>query len=357
MKLALIGGFLGSGKTTAIVKACQLLMNQGKKVAVITNDQGDQQVDSELVKSLGISSREVSNGCFCCKYDQLRDHLWSLREGDRPDFVFAESVGSCTDLIATIVKPLYEEKSDLGIVASVFADAALLISVVEGRSSFLNDSVQYIYKKQLEEADLLIVNKTDLVTASQLSTIEQILHSDYPAKNIMFQNSFQDNDVLEWIGRLNSFDERGVRHSLQLDYDVYGEGEAQLAWLDKRISIQSTGGDAVLIAHKMIGSIFDEIQVQHFVIGHLKFFLEAGDWHEKISFTTSSTSSTVQNNYHRSDRVEMLINARVQTAPAELEKLVDRVLVRTESMYGCKLAIEKGSVFKPGYPRPTHRVD
>ena len=101
MKLILLGGFLGSGKTTAIVNAARILMRTGKKVAIITNDQGDQQVDSAYVRSMDIPVKEVANGCFCCNYQQLDNHIEELKENN-PDIIFAESVGTCTDLIATI---------------------------------------------------------------------------------------------------------------------------------------------------------------------------------------------------------------------------------------------------------------
>src|SRR6185295_14739121 len=122
----LVNGFLGSGKTTAIIAACRQLIRQNLKVAIITNDQGDQQVDSALVKSLGFPGREVSKGCFCCNYDQLDTHLSSLAASDHPDFIFAESVGSCTDLIATIAKPLSMRKPEIEISISIFSDAELL---------------------------------------------------------------------------------------------------------------------------------------------------------------------------------------------------------------------------------------
>ena len=86
MKLILLGGFLGSGKTTAIVKAARILMREGKRVAIITNDQGDQQVDSAYVKSLDIPARQVPNGCFCCNYQQLDDHIAELKQTD-PDII------------------------------------------------------------------------------------------------------------------------------------------------------------------------------------------------------------------------------------------------------------------------------
>ena len=192
MKVVLVGGFLGSGKTTAIVHACQYLMAQGKRVAVITNDQGDQQVDSAFTRSLGINTREVSNGCFCCRYVELDRHLQSLLEEIKPDIVFAESVGSCTDLVATITKPFQISKPDMNVVISVFADADYLTSLIEGRASFLEESIRYIYKKQLEEADIIVLNKIDLLTKSQLATAHNVILRENPGKKIIHQNSLRN---------------------------------------------------------------------------------------------------------------------------------------------------------------------
>lgn len=357
MKLILTGGFLGSGKTTAIVNASQQLIHQGKKVGVITNDQGDQQVDSAFIKSLDIPTREVPNGCFCCNYNQLDAHLQSLIEAVQPDIIFAESVGSCTDLIATIVKPLNKIRPEIETVISVFADAELLISLIEGRSSFLEESVRYIYKKQLEEADLLIINKTDLLSQKQLATVDQAVRSDYPGKTILFQNSFMEQDVSHWIQATEKFNNVLKRNSLELDYDVYGDGESRLAWLDKRITIHTSRGDGVFVTRKIIGSVFDQIQASHFTIGHLKFFLEADSWNEKISFTNTSTSGDIKVNRQETNNIKMLINARVQTEPDALEKLIDDVLSNAERTYQCTIVNEEWSVFKPGYPRPTYRME
>src|SRR6187402_45812 len=102
MKLFLIGGFLGSGKTTAIVNASHHLLRTKRRVAVITNDQGNQQVDTALVRNSGIPAEEVANGCFCCQYNELDSSINILMENYDPAIIFAEAVGSCTDLIATV---------------------------------------------------------------------------------------------------------------------------------------------------------------------------------------------------------------------------------------------------------------
>jgi Ni2+-binding GTPase involved in maturation of urease and hydrogenase len=356
MKLILAGGFLGSGKTTAIVHACQHLMAEGKRVAMITNDQGDQQVDSAFAKNLGISTGEVSNGCFCCRYDDLDAQLESLEANDHPDVVFAESVGSCTDIVATVVKPLLYYKSDITVVVAVFADVDMLVAFIEGRASFLEESVRYIYKKQLEEADLIVLNKVDLITKEQLDVADGVIRNEYPGKKIVYQNSLKHEDVVAWLDTLDELASRGERDSLVIDYDVYGNGEAQLAWLDKSIIIQSPLGNGGFVARQIIRSIFNQLNQQQLTIGHLKFFVATDKWSDKISFTTASTSAAIKIPQEDIQRVTLLINARIQTDPSTLEVLIDNVLKNVQASESCAVVTESHSVFKPGFPQPTHRM-
>jgi G3E family GTPase len=80
MKLFLISGFLGSGKTTAIKEACTLLLKNNTKVAVVTNDQGADLVDILYLRSFGIPAEEVPNSCFCCNFPQLTEHIAALTQ-------------------------------------------------------------------------------------------------------------------------------------------------------------------------------------------------------------------------------------------------------------------------------------
>ena len=91
-----------------------------------------------------------------------------------PDIIFAESVGSCTDLIATVIKPLKRFYPGLEIIISVLADARLLHALMTNNASFVSEEVQYVYKQQLAEADILIVNKIDLINKKQLTEIKKL---------------------------------------------------------------------------------------------------------------------------------------------------------------------------------------
>ena len=355
MKLLLVGGFLGSGKTTCILNAARVLTRQGKKVAIITNDQGDQQVDSAYVKSMDIPVREVPNGCFCCNYQQLDDHIEELNK-DSPDIIFAESVGTCTDLIATIARPMSRFKPEVEIVISIFADASLVSSIIEGRSSFSEESVRYIYKKQLEEADILVLNKIDLIGAEQMNSLGQIIRSEYPGKTILHQNSLNECDVARWMENICAFTEAGQRKPLDIDYEIYGAGEAHLAWLDKTLTIIAQEQNARFLAGQVINAIVHQIQSHHLAIGHLKFFIDSNGTKEKISITSTSRASDIRFADVGADEATMLINARVETDPSILEKFVERSLIQVQERYGCKIVDGKWSVFKPGFPRPTHRI-
>jgi G3E family GTPase len=95
--VALVGGFLGAGKTTLILKAARILEARGVRVAAVLNDQGDDLVDTALARQSGTPADQVSGGCFCCRFPDLVDALERLA-AHRPDVIFAEAVGSCTDL-------------------------------------------------------------------------------------------------------------------------------------------------------------------------------------------------------------------------------------------------------------------
>ena len=102
--LVLVGGFLGAGKTTLILAAARLLEAQGLRCAVILNDQSDSLVDTRLAEHRGVAFDEVTGGCFCCRFNDLLDAADRLAAYD-PDVIFAEPVGSCTDIVATPAAP------------------------------------------------------------------------------------------------------------------------------------------------------------------------------------------------------------------------------------------------------------
>ena len=105
--IVLVGGFLGAGKTTLLIASARELGRRGLRSALILNDQSEGLVDSEYAAWHGLQSGEVTGGCFCCKFSELLRVMDKMR-AHAPAVIFAEPVGSCTDISATILHPLLE---------------------------------------------------------------------------------------------------------------------------------------------------------------------------------------------------------------------------------------------------------
>ncbi len=365
MKIHLLSGFLGSGKTTVIQRACSLLLQENIPVGVITNDQGIRLVDGDYFKSLGIPGLQVENGCFCCNYQDLNEHIESLIETNDPACIFAEAVGSCTDMVATVIKPLQRFRPGIQVTISVLADVRLLKMLLEGNERLFEASVNYIYFKQLEEAGVIIVNKIDLVSPEEMEKLKLILSEKYEHKIILYQDSLEEEDIRRWLKVLNEYPSTAALSSLDIDYDLYGEGEAALGWLDEELVINSSDEMAEQASIALTRSLFRKVSEGRYPIGHLKFLLND---RLKISFTAADamcdpdpgsmaiTTLVSGLNPLPAPSARLLINARVQTDPQILTRLVEEAIDETRAAFNCEVRVYSRSAFQPGYPRPAHRI-
>lgn len=359
ISLILAGGFLGSGKTTAIAGAGKKLKSTGVNVGIITNDQGTEQVDGRYLRGEGMTTEEVSGGCFCCNFTRLEEKINQLGNIAMPEIIFAESVGSCVDLAATVVNPLLSfHPRGYDIVLTVFADIRLLTLFLLGDRGVFYDSVNYIYGKQLEEADIIVANKTDLLSMEELSMSRSIITGSLPGKKILFQDSRSDDDVERWLNACRDVQTGTLRTVLELDYKLYGEGEAELAWLDEEIGIVSTGKAAVDAAGTLINLIHTALLTRKLPIGHLKFLIDNGSEQVKLGFYSGNEADNCYSSLlSESERVVVLINARVQTEPETLQGVIEGAILETEKSAGCRIIEKTLSAFSPGQPVPTFRID
>ncbi len=358
MKLHIVGGFLGSGKTTAITNASKLLMRQGSKIAVVTNDQGKYLVDSSFMVANHIPSAEVTNGCFCCNFNSLSSKIELLEHEIKPDAIFAESVGSCTDLVATVLKPLQLLKKELfnELTFSVFADCRLFSDYLQGKKLPFSKDISYIFSKQIEEADLLVINKIDLMLEADFVELRNLVSVRFAEKQVIFQNSLNDQNIQNWLDILNKLPDF-QRISLNIDYQAYGKGEADLAWLDEEINIHTEDQSAWNQAIKLIDHLIEEIKEKKVNIGHLKFMLKGIGFDEKISFTTIADENwKISFPVRNVEKLRMMVNARIETTPEEARMMV-RKSVFAISGKGIVVSESKEDAFQPGFPNPTHRID
>src|SRR6266567_1695455 len=258
----MIGGFLGAGKTTCLAKLAQQLTARGLKVGLITNDQGSELVDTAMLRSRGFATEEIPGGCFCCRFDSLVDAANRLSAATRPDVFIAEPVGSCTDLVATVTYPLRRIYGDHFSIAPL----SVLVDPVRARRVFdlesgarFSEKVRYIFRKQLEEADVIALNKCDLLDPAQGRQLREKLAGEFPRAEIFEVSARRGDGVETWFQHILAA-EQNARMAMDVDYERYAEGEALLGWLNATVrldSSQSFDANAMLkqLAHEIQGCL------------------------------------------------------------------------------------------------------
>src|SRR5437870_7224054 len=164
IRFVMLGGFLGAGKTTLIARLARHYQGRGQRVGIVTNDQAADLVDTNALRGQGLSVEEVSGACFCCHFTDLIAKAGRLRDSAVPDVILAEPVGSCTDLVATVVQPLkdlYGDRFQVAPYPVLFKPSHGLRILRNTGDAGFSPKAAYIFRKQLEEADAIVINRID----------------------------------------------------------------------------------------------------------------------------------------------------------------------------------------------------
>jgi G3E family GTPase len=358
----MIGGFLGAGKTTAIGQLALKLRTQGLTVGLITNDQGSDLVDTRMLRSLGFATEEIPGGCFCCRFNSLTDAARKLTASTRPDVFIAEPVGSCTDLVATVTYPLRRIYGNDFLIApmSVLVDpirVRRVLGLVPGGT--FSEKVIYIYRKQLEEADIIVISKCEVLSAADSAELHEALRKEFPQAEIIAASARTDVGLDTWLAKLMT-GEQAQRAVMPMDYDVYAEGEALLGWLNATVSVTHEDEfDAGLMLKALCADVQQRLLAQQAEIAHLKMTYSPDE---------SLAGEIASVNLVRSDFVpelgmeldeptsggQLIINLRAELAPDALAAAV-RESLDLLARDGLYLKLEHEEHFRPGRPTPTHR--
>jgi G3E family GTPase len=337
----MIGGFLGAGKTTAMGRLARHLTDQGLRVGLITNDQAGGLVDTKLMRNQGFTTEEIAGGCFCCRFNTLVDAAAKLTDATKPDVFIAEPVGSCTDLVATVTYPLRRIYGAEFTVAplSVLVDpirARRILGLDDGGN--FSTKVAYIYKKQLEEADVIVINKQELLTPDQLTQLVDALEIAFPNSYVLTASAREQKGLSEWFDIL-SRETQGIHPTMEVDYEVYADGEALLGWLNATVTLKAEDEfDANAFLKDLAANIQSRLQAQNAEVAHLKMTYSPDDG---IAGEIASVNLVRNDNIPESGMSldepstggQLILNLRAETDPENLLKAVRTALDSTKNTF------------------------
>ena len=357
-----LSGFLGAGKTTTLITAAKLLEQQQRRVAVVTNDQGVDLVDTKLARSSLDSVAEVTGGCFCCRFEDLMAVVNELIETKTADTVIAEAVGSCTDLQATVVRPLrkyYANEFSVAPLTTVVDPHRLRAFARAAARGEPESDLSYLFGKQIAEAEVIAVNKTDLIGAEETAAIVAALGEQNPAAVIVPYSARTGAGLADLVRSWQA--EARWGGDLGVDYDRYAAAEAQLAWLNLTFTLsaaESSGFVPARWAHAALGKLAEIAEADHVEIGHAKLVIDTSEGMTKMSLAGTGAEPTVDVAIAApAQHGTAVVNARVACEPKILDKAVREAAAHADRVAGACSEIVDGTVsFKPSYPRPVHRL-
>ncbi len=358
-RFIMVGGFLGAGKTTTLARLAQSFTNQGRKVGIVTNDQAQELVDTSTLRSLGFAVEEVPGACFCCTFDQLLNRAGNLEQTEQPEVILAEPVGSCTDLVATVVQPLkdlYRTRFQVAPYTVLFKPSHGLRILRGEPAGGFSTKAAYIFRKQLEEADAILINRTDELPAEDLDEIRELVRMQYPGTPVL-GISARTGDGFAALEQLLAQEGLFGRKILDIDYDVYAEGEAELGWLNLTARLEAETpfdlDDLLTSCTRQLGQRLTDVGGE---IAHLKLIGLGAAGFGVANQVSSQTAATLSLPAHQQVMAcDLVVNARVAMDPDTLDDTARQVLQTVCTNRRIHLRFPHGQHLRPARPVPTHR--
>jgi len=369
IQVVMVSGFLGAGKTTALKTVGEWLSERGYTVGMVTNDQASGLVDTSILAETDGTVVEIPGGCFCCNFGDLLNAAYSIRTED-VDVLLAEPVGSCTDLVATVINPLREMYAEEFAVAplTVVLDPDRVRAYLSEDTARLPEEVRYIFRMQIDEADVLVLNKTDTLTDDETARLVAELERRAGGRPVFTLSARQGNGVEPWMSAIfddlespavPAFDEdvsvQG-RALTDIDYDTYADGEARLGWVNLSVSLDGQF-DVDRFQRDLMSTVRRSLQAADIEVAHLKFSTRAAETLSHANLTSTASEPRYSGPAPESvTEGRLVFNARAVGDPERIRAIADDAIADAGPT-DLRVTVEQAQAFRPAYPEPQHRID
>ena len=265
MELIVISGFLGSGKTSLLLTLAKAFAEQGRKVAIIENEVSKDGVDGEQLKAEGLDVREIVAGCVCCSLrHNLIQTLLELERDVQPDVVFLEPSG--------VAGPKQIQNCLFGYGGEIEKQTHVVVVDAKRLHAIRDFSIPLIHDG-LEIADLVAINKSDLVSDDQRRELEDRVREVNPVVDLLCVSATEGMRLNELVAKITARpdgapDESPAEHASRTD-------QPEAAIFAGSVTVDSPSPDAPEQIQELLRELSCQLKKEDGVlIGHLKAILK-----------------------------------------------------------------------------------
>ena len=348
-KYMVTSGFLGAGKTTSMIAFAREINRRGLgSAAIIANDLGAGNiVDAEFCAAAGVMTLPISGGCICYQHENLVGKIHQL-EAAEADVIFSDIPGcgiGARDHVYMELEECEPGEFELLPFTCIVDPERLRMVMPEEADLNLPEEMKFLLDAQMAEADLIVLNKTDTISGSDVERIVEFIGGIYPKTPVMTMSAMTNDGVSQVVDYLLANRSEAEHREIGYESEEFIEAENRLSWFNTRVFMQQRD-DRNLDFNLVIEDIFEGIRVglksNDSNVPHLKMF--AADSEEELTdfFKASMIGVDYDVQYDRKlDRkysaLSLIINARCAADPVVMADVVADAVDAVSDKYDLKV--------------------
>lgn len=346
-KYVIVSGFLGSGKTTTMIAMGRVINKKYGKGAIIANDLGAKNlVDADYTRTADIDITEITGDCICYVNEDLVAHIDRLANAGA-DVVMSDIPGcgiGALDHVYIQLKEKYPDKYDLLPFTCVVDPVRLRMILPEHEDINLPEEMRFLLDAQMAEADLIILNKIDLIGEDEIKRDVGFIKKAYPEIPVMTMSARTGEGVEEVVDYLMAHTSPAEHREIGYGSDEFNAAEEKMCWYNRRFFAEERDGknlDFNQVIEDFIEAIRDELIATKSNAPHLKLFA-AGEGEDFIKCSLLGVDYDIE--YERTldqkySGIAIVVNARA-TCPSEIMgDAVDEAVDAIKAKYNLKCRI------------------
>lgn len=329
-----VTGFLGAGKTTSMIAMARVLNKKYGKAGIIANDLGAKNlVDADLTRMSDVEISEITGDCICYvtedlvfRIDSLVNHGCTVVMSDIP----GSGLGSL-DHVVIKLKDGYPDKYELLPLVCIVDPERLRMILPERANINLPEEMRFLLNAQIAEADVIVLNKTDMLYEDELAADLEFIRTAYPDIPVMCMSARTGEGVEEVVDYLMNHRAAAIHREIGYGSNEMDLAEKQMCWYNRRFFAKEREGkniDFNQVVDDFFEAIRDGLIDARRNVPHLKLFA-AGEGNDYVKASLLGVDYDIEYDHtleHNYTALAIIVNARALCESELMAAIVEDAL-------------------------------